>query len=45
MEKILKVKLDPTQKSNATWLVKNIKRLIIKPAKGFGILVFSFKRT
>ena len=45
MAKILKGKLDRTQKSNATWLVTTIKRLIIKPVKELGLPVFSFKRT
>ena len=44
MAKILKGKLDQTQKSNATWLVKTIKRLIIKPYKAFRLSVFSFKQ-
>ena len=45
MAKILKVKLDLTQKSSATWLVTTIKKLIIKPVEEFGIPVLSFKLT
>ena len=39
MEKILKAKIDRTQKFNTTWLVTKIKRLIIKPVKEFGLPV------
>ena len=45
MAKIIKCKLDRTQKSNSTWLVMTIKRLIIKPVNKFGPPVFSFKLT
>ena len=45
MEKIIKVELDRTQNSNATWILTTIKRLIIKPFKELGPPVFSFKRT
>ena len=45
MAKIIKSKLDQKQNSNAPWLVKTIKRMIIKPVKKLGKPVFSFKRT
>ena len=45
MVKIIKIKLDRGKKSNATWLVKTIKRLIIKPVKKLVKPVFSFKQT
>ena len=45
MENIIKSKLDRRQKSNATWLVTTIKRLIIKLVKKLGKLVLSFKLT
>ena len=42
---IIKIKVDRKQKSNATWMVTTIKRLIIKPVKKLGKPVFAFKRT
>ena len=45
MAKFIKCKLYLTQKSNTTWLVTTIKRLIIKPVKKLGKPVFYLKRT
>ena len=45
MTKILKGKIDQTQKSNATGLVKTIKRLIVKPVNKLRPPFFSFNTT
>ena len=45
MAKFLQGKIDQTQKSNTTWLVTTIYKLIIEPVKELGLPVFSFKIT